>query len=108
MLLNTPTPTFIYCYQQLYSCKHLFSILGWTPVWTMITCRQRVEHLLGVQEAVLEHCAYLQTRRLHVNTIVKEVATELPPLLFLTGQHFPSDQCFKSVYGSFLLDIATI
>ena len=74
----------------------------------MITCRQRgVEHLLGVQEAVLEHCAYLQTRRLHVNTIVKEVATELPPLLFLTGQHFPSDQCFKSVYGSFFLDIAT-
>ena len=28
-------------------------------VWTMITCRQCVEHLLGVQEVVLEHCAYL-------------------------------------------------
>ena len=86
MLLNTPTPIFIYFYQQLYSCKHLFSISEWKPVWTMITCRQCVGHLLGVQEAVLEHCTYLQTRRLHVNTIVKEVATELPPLLFHTLQ----------------------
>ena len=109
MLLNTPTPTFIYCYQQLYSCKHLFSISEWTTVWTMITCRQCVEHLLRVQEAVLEHISlntgitcgyywksggnwaatpilsYLRWQMsCHPYSFLPLVTTELPPLLFLT------------------------
>ena len=83
---------------------------------TEITCEYYCKR--GGNWATTPTLSYLRWQlSCHPYSFLPYVATELPPLLFRTlggnwattltlsyltvtwGQHFPSDQCFKSVYG---------